>query len=100
MRTLAALCIAVVLSGCMGATIKTEVGRDEYGNPYFSQEISGKGEVVIKAAEMSFDGVARIDPETGALVLEIKSSQVAQGVQSGGLDLKTLAEIMKMVKTP
>lgn len=97
-KTLAALCIAALLGGCFGATIQTDVGKDEYGNPYFHQEISGNGKVVIDAAAMNFKGTVQVNPETGELDLEINSGQDAQGVQSAGVDLAALVEPMKLVQ--
>ena len=97
MGCLVGFCIlALALAGCGGATVKTSI-KTESGYEW-TQEISGKGKVVIEAAGMNFSGSLHVNPETGALDLELRSGQDAKGLQSSGLDLAELLQIMQMVR--
>lgn len=99
MRYIAALCIAaLMLGGCATKTmvktsIKTPSGYE------WTQEISGKADAVIEAARTNFIGKMHVEPETGALDLELRSGQEAQGLQSSGVDLEALLGILQMIRT-
>ena len=89
MRYLAAVLVlamvAVSAAGC--ATVQTSVGKDKHGNPYFEQTIKGRSKAVIETAGQEFHGTLHVEPDTGALDVELNSGQEAEGVQAQGLDV-------------
>lgn len=100
MKYLAVLC-ALALAGCATASVKTTIERDTTtGQTRFIQEVKAPPGAIVELVGQNFVGSVKYNPETKTYDIDVRSGQDVQGIQSEGLDLAALAEIMKMVNTP